>query len=99
GRYCDAPPARTDDWTDLMVPAPLVCPLPEGGTEQSAPDAGPALEAEWPLPVEQPSSRPVASDLVLLDDDEEAPLPVSHGLRQLGPARLASLDPDDGISL
>jgi len=99
GRYCDAPPARSDDWTDLMMPAPRVCPSPEGGTEQPAPDGGPALEAEWPLPVEQPSSRPVASDLVLLDDDEEAPLHVSHGLCSTEPARLASLDPDDGISL
>src|SRR5690606_7143082 len=68
GRYRDAPPARPDDWTGLMVPVTRACPS-ESGTEQRAPDGGPALQPERLPSFEQPASHCVASDLDLLDDD------------------------------
>jgi hypothetical protein len=48
-----------------------------------------------------PSVAASAADLALLDDDDDLPLPLP---RQLDPAmqrtaRLASLDPNDGIEL
>ena len=48
-----------------------------------------------------PASEHVASDLALLDDEDDAPLPLPSQLdpRLQRAARLAALDPDDGISL
>ncbi|EPG2848359.1 hypothetical protein MW314_006349, partial [Pseudomonas aeruginosa] len=48
-----------------------------------------------------PEPQPVGNDLALLDDDDDLPLPLPG---QLDPAmqrtaRLASLDPNDGIDL
>jgi type IV secretion system protein VirD4 len=49
-----------------------------------------------------PAPEPAPDDLGLLDDDDVTlPLPLPHQLdpRLQGSARLAALDPDDGISL
>jgi len=99
GRYQDAPPPRPDDWSNLRVPVGHVCPSQGSRTEQVAPDGGPAHQPEWQTSPEQQVSLLAASDLVLLDDDEDTPLPISQGQGHAQNARLASLDPDDGIAL
>ena len=100
GQYADAPPARADDWSGLAipaVPAPLVAETV--GDLGSADDGGPRRQPELSeIAAYDPELAAPAADLGLLDDDD-LPLPLP---RQLDPAlqrtaRLASLDPDDGI--
>ncbi|HBP6416810.1 conjugal transfer protein TraG [Pseudomonas aeruginosa] len=103
GRYADTPPARVDDWSGLTMPAapaPLVADL---GDDLAAivEEGGPRRQPELSETVTyNPDPEGSVSDLSLLDDDDLQPvLP-----RQLDPvmqrvARLASLDPDDGIQL
>ena len=102
GQYADAPPARADDWSGLAipaVPAPLVAETV--GDLGSADDGGPRRQPELSEVSEfRLDAEPSASDLSLFDDDD-MPLPLP---RQLDPAlqrtaRLASLDPNDGIDL
>ncbi|OMG66307.1 conjugal transfer protein TraG [Stutzerimonas balearica] len=104
GRYVDAPPTRADDWSDLVMPA-MPVPLAEDlGDELAAAaeeEGGPRHQPELSeIVAYSPEQMAVCSDLALLDDDDLQPiLP-----RQLDPAmqrvaRLASLDPDDGIQL
>jgi type IV secretion system protein VirD4 len=100
GRYADAPAPRADDWRDL---APLALPIldmalaGEGGAfddggHQQQPELG-----ETPL-MSQPD--PGIDDLSLLDDDDSPlPLPMQLDPRLQRAARLAALDPDDGIAL
>ena len=105
GRYADAPPQRADDWTGRAIPmAPATTgarqandATDEGGHQQQ-PDLAEVAEVAYAPHTGQPSA-----DLALLDDDDfhNGPLPLP---RQLDPgmqrmARLASLDPDDGIDL
>ena len=102
GRYADTPPARPDDWRELVVPT-----VPAASTTASADglddtdDGGPRRLPELSETVAfSPESEHPASDLALLDDDD-APLTLPS---QLDPAmqrvaRQASLDPDDGIPL
>ncbi len=104
GRYADAPPARADDWSDLVMPA-MPVPLAEdlgdelaaAAEEEGGPRHQPELSEIVAYSLEQIA---VCSDLALLDDDDLQPiLP-----RQLDPAmqraaRLAALDPDDEIQL
>jgi type IV secretion system protein VirD4 len=98
GHYADAPPYRPDDWSDLTVP---VVPRSPGVLNQSdlADDGGlrqqPELaEITYPL---QPES--IADDLALLDDDDMPLLPSQLHPRLQRAARLAALDPDDGVQL
>ncbi|EXF42707.1 conjugal transfer coupling protein TraG [Pseudomonas sp. BAY1663] len=73
-----------------------------GGTDDGGPRRQPELSevAEY-----HPEQAPAANDLALLDDDDDLPLPAFAALPgQLDPAmqrtaRLASLDPNDGINL
>ncbi|NYT80260.1 conjugal transfer protein TraG [Alcaligenaceae bacterium] len=103
GRYADAPPARPDDWSELAIPAAPVRPDPMDSDEVSgaADDGGPRRQPELADTVAyRPEPEYAASDLSLLDDDDLPPMLPS----QLDPAmqrvaRLASLDPDDGIQL
>ena len=105
GRYADVPPARADDWSGLAIPAMPVAPTADAadGLENlgSADDGGPRRQPELSETVTyDPDLAAPAADLGLLDDDD-MPLPLP---RQLDPAlqraaRLASLDPDDGIDL
>ncbi len=102
GRYADVPPARPDDWSDLAIPAVPATPAMSstddlGGADDGGPRRQPELSetvAYDPLPDAH------ATDLALLDDDD-LPLPLPG---QLDPAmqrtaRLASLNPNDGIDL
>ncbi|EMX6257117.1 conjugal transfer protein TraG [Pseudomonas aeruginosa] len=103
GRYADAPPARADDWSGLAmsaVSAPLAVALGDDWAA-TVEEGGPCHQPELSETIAySPVRAPVCSDLALLDDDDLQPvLP-----RQLDPAmqrvaRLASLDPDDGIQL
>ncbi|WP_134604419.1 conjugal transfer protein TraG [Pseudomonas aeruginosa] len=103
GRYADAPPTRADVWSGLATPAvstPLAAAL---GDELAATieEGGPRHQPELSETVAYSPERVQAcSDLALLDDDDLQPVIP----RQLDPAmqrvaRLASLDPDDGIQL
>ncbi|MCY1514084.1 Conjugal transfer protein TraG [compost metagenome] len=101
GRYADAPPARADDWSGLTVPTPTATAGVDGDSVATADEGGPRRQPELSEAVAyNPDPEGSVSDLSLLDDDDLQPvLP-----RQLDPvmqrvARLASLDPDDGIQL
>ena len=104
GRYADVPPARADDWSGLAIPAVRAAPALEvtDGLESlsSADDGSPRRQPELSETVAyDPEQAAPVADLGLLDDDDPLPLP-----RQLDPAlqrtaRLASLDPNDGIDL
>jgi type IV secretion system protein VirD4 len=106
-RYADVPPSRADDWSGLAIPAVPAAPAtaPADGLEHlsSADDGGgPRRQPELSETVAyDPELAASAADLGLLDDDDDLPLPLP---RQLDPAmqrmaRLASLDPNDGIEL
>lgn len=102
GRYADAPPPRADDWSGLAIPAPPASLTTTAGlTDAAADGGGPRRQPDLSETVEyRPELEPSASDLALLDDDD-LPLPLP---RQIDPAmqrtaRLASLDPNDGIEL
>lgn len=104
GQYADAPPARADDWSGLAIPAVLTPPAAgeAEGFPASTDDGGPRRQPELSETVAyDPELAAPAADLALLDDDDDLPLPLP---RQLDPpmqrvARLASLDPNDGIEL
>lgn len=103
GQYADAPPARPDDWSGLAIPAMPAAPagLSSDGAG-TADDGGPRRQPELSEVAEySPEPQPAGNDLALLDDDDDLPLPLPG---QLDPAmqrtaRLASLDPNDGIDL
>jgi type IV secretion system protein VirD4 len=98
--YADSPPLRPDNWSgldplDAALPAEAVVP---GGEADGGPRREPELESVSPRTVpEQPST-----DLAWLDDDFDE----AAAQRRFAPdpalqrsARLAALDPDDGIAL
>lgn len=100
GRYNDAPPSRPDDWSRLAIPAVPVVPAITAdviGTDESGLRQQPELPEVAACGAEP---EPPVSDLSLLDDDDLIP-PFPHqpepSLQRT--ARLASLAPDDGISL
>ncbi|MNG08194.1 Type IV secretory system Conjugative DNA transfer [compost metagenome] len=103
GRCADAPPARVDDWNGLAMPDVPITATSDFGDDSAAiaEEGGPRRQPELSETVAyNPEREPACSDLALLDDDDLQPvLP-----RQFDPAvqrvaRLASLDPDDGIEL
>ena len=104
GQYADAPQLRPDDWSGMAipaVPAALAADTAEG-FGAATDDGGPRRQPELSETVAyDPELAAPAADLGLLDDDDDLPLPLP---RQLDPAmqrtaRLASLDPNDGIDL
>ncbi|MGC8400158.1 hypothetical protein ACP3P6_00800 [Enterobacter mori] len=103
GQYADAPPARPDDWSGLAIPAVPAAPTTASADDLGGPDdGGPRRQPELSETVAyDPETDAHATDLGLLDDDDDLPLPLPG---QLDPAmqrtaRLASLDPNDGIDL
>ncbi|GAB4089960.1 conjugal transfer protein TraG [Hydrogenophaga soli] len=103
-RYADAPPRQPDDWSGLAIPSVPTAPAAvdlTGSEASTADDGGQRRQPELSEVAEyHPEQEPASNDLALLDDDD-LPLPLP---RQLDPAmqrtaRLASLDPDDGIQL
>lgn len=106
GRYADVPPARPDDWSDLAIPAVLAAPAPASADDLGgSDDGGPRRQPELSEITEySPEPLSAGNDLGLLDDDD-LPLPYAAALPGLfdqamqRTARLASLDPNDGIDL
>jgi type IV secretion system protein VirD4 len=105
GQYADTPPLRPDDWSGLAIPSAPAAPATAStdGLEHlgTTDDGGPRRQPELSETVAyDPELAASTADLGLLDDDD-LPLPLP---RQLDPAmqrtaRLASLDPNDGIEL
>ena len=101
GPYRDAPPGRADDWRELAVSTSPTASNPAFVAGMNANEGGPRLQPELTeIATHSPTLDALTNDLALLDDDDATlPLP-----RQLDPAlqraaRLAALDPDDGITL
>lgn len=107
GCYADAPPSRADDWSGLVrppMPAPPVVAAELAEVANTADDGGPRRQPELAEAIvyspESPDREPSGSDLALLDDDDlPPPLPPQHDPAMQRAARLAALDPDDGIQL
>ena len=103
GRYADVPPLRPDDWSGLVIPAMHAAsvPAPIGGDHGTADDGGPRRQPELTdVPSHIAELEPQASDLALLDDDDlPLPMPAQLDPRLQRAARLATLDPADGIPL
>ena len=105
GAYADRPAARPDDWSGLAVPA-VSDASGTGDAGGFADEGGHQLKPELDVTVDAPI-QPESDGLLALDDEDDIPLrPMSQrpGLdgvdRQLArTARLAALDPDDGIAL
>jgi type IV secretion system protein VirD4 len=102
GAYADAPSRRPDDWSELAIAAR---PIPHGPTDSFAGGAftdagGLQLQPELARDPMHSAPEPASDDLVVLDDDD-APLPDRELVqrRMSRNARLAALDPDDGIAL
>ena len=105
GQYADTPPLRPDDWSGLAIPAVQAASATAsayGLGNLASDDGGPRRQPELSETVAyDPELAAPAADLALFDDDDDLPLPLP---RQLDPAmqrvaRLASLDPNDGIEL
>jgi type IV secretion system protein VirD4 len=100
GRYADAPAPRADDWGGL---APLATPILDmalAGQAGTVDGGGHQHQTELGEGVYAPQPVPGADDLGLLDDDDSpVPMPTQLDPRLQRAARLAALDPDDGIAL
>jgi len=101
GQYADAPPARPDDWSGLVIPAASVVSTITGDGFDGTDDGGPRRQPELSETVTyDPAPEHPASDLSLLDDDEVSlPFPNQLDPAMQRTARLASLNPNDGIEL
>jgi type IV secretion system protein VirD4 len=106
--YADKPKSRTDDWSGLAIPA-ISETLTSNQSGGFADEGGHQLKPELDVAFDAQSLMDV-DDLLVLDDDDDMPLQ-AHRLkrdrRDIGDsdqrmqrtARLAALDPDDGIEL
>lgn len=105
GRYADVPPARPDDWSGLAIPAVPAAPTTASADDLEAlgstDDGGPRRQPElFEAIAYAPDMDAPASDLSLLDDDDMPPvLPGQLDPALQRTARLASLNPNDGIDL
>lgn len=98
GLYTDRPMARPDDWSGL---APLAAPesLSSADADGFADEGGHQLKPELEV-VRETLAQPEGDGLLVLDDEDDVPLRPRDVDRQLTrTARLAALDPDDGIAL
>ncbi|MDZ4294320.1 MAG: type IV secretory system conjugative DNA transfer family protein, partial [Hydrogenophaga sp.] len=98
GAYADCPTHRPDDWAGLLLPEAATGAGSGFGTGM-VDEGGHQIKPELEMPVElQPDAD--AGDLLVLDDEDDRPLRPQDVDRQLmRSARLAALDPDDGIAL
>ncbi len=101
GGYADMPPARPDDWSGLAVPAvPATAATVSADGVGNADDGGPRQQPEFSeVAAYGPEPEYPVSDLSLLDDDVPPIFPSQLDPTLQRTARLASLDPDDGIQL
>jgi type IV secretion system protein VirD4 len=97
--YADRPAAKADDWTGRAVPAVLMSAEPRGFTAAGVDDDGglhrhPEIGEEVLEPVHR------SDDLTILDEHDEGDTQKPEQQRQFQRiARLASLDPSDGMAL
>lgn len=100
GRYADAPAPRADDWSSLTVPVLVDASPVSQGDDETVEDGGPRRQPELAQVAQLPEPDDLASDLLLLDEDDiPTPFPPQPDPRLQRVARLAALDPDDGIAL
>jgi type IV secretion system protein VirD4 len=91
---------RPDDWTGLAIPTAPILGLILPAHGESIDDGGHQQQPELAEVVFTPEPEHAADDLGLFDDDDlPLPLPAQLDPRLQRTARLAALDPDDGISL
>ncbi len=95
--YADRPAARPDDWSARTAP-PVLPDSPGPGTSSLDDDGGLQIRPELDAP---PGTAPleIDTDLALIDEGDDVPLPIEPDRRLQRAARLATLDPDDGIPL
>ncbi len=100
GGYADAPAPRADDWSGLTVPASVAVSPADLSDDETIEDGGPRRQPELAELAQLPDHDELTSDLLLLDEDD---IPTSFSTqpdpRLQRVARLAALDPDDGIAL
>lgn len=98
GVYADRPAMRADDWSGLAPPVAPGAAIGDGDGG-FADEGGHQLKPELAMaPVDE--DEPATGDLLVLDDEDDVPLRPQDVDRQLmRTARLAALDPDDGIAL
>ncbi len=100
--YADRPAARADEWSAL-APLAVSRGADAGTASQAVDEGGHRIEPVFdPAPVT--ALVPQSADLLALDDDDDRPLCPEDVDRRLSrqlmrSARLAALDPDDGIAL
>jgi len=97
GAYADRPAGRADDWSDLAMPAipeAPAAPRAFGFAGEGGHQLRPASEIVLP-----PQPEADAGDLLMPDDEDDVPAPRGLDRRMLRSARLAALDPNDGIAL
>ncbi|MGI9026900.1 MAG: conjugal transfer protein TraG [Burkholderiaceae bacterium] len=99
GRYADTPEARPDDWSKMAPQAGSILDLALHGYSEAVDDGGLQQQPELSDVVITLQSDHAPDDLALLDDDVTLTLPTQFSPRLQRTARLASLDPDDGIAL
>ena len=98
GAYVDRPAARPDDWSGLALP-PTFAGASGADSAGLADEGGHQLKPELEVALLAPHELE-ANDLLGLDDEDDVPLRPQDVDRQLTrAARLAALDPDDGIAL
>jgi type IV secretion system protein VirD4 len=100
GGYADSPAQRPDDWSGRTAPQSAILAIRGvGGFED---DGGPRQQPELDPP-EQAAPAPAIDELARLDDDdfegEMATARFQPDRRLQVTARIAALDPDDGLAL
>ncbi|MDH1624250.1 conjugal transfer protein TraG [Stutzerimonas stutzeri] len=100
GRYADAPAPRADDWSSLAMPVVVDASAANLADDETVEDGGPHRQPELAELAQLPDHDELTNDLLLLDEDDiPAPFPTQPDPRLQRVARLAALDPDDGIAL
>lgn len=100
GHYADAPAPRPDDWSGLAVPEAVDASAADLSDDETVEEGGPRRQPELAELAQLPDHDELASDLLLLDEDDiPTPFPTQPDPRLQRVARLAALDPDDGIAL
>ncbi|MDB5971171.1 MAG: conjugal transfer protein TraG [Hydrocarboniphaga sp.] len=99
GLYVDAPPARPDDWSALTLPHVMNVDADSRSGCGDSDDGGRQTQLDLSAATSTEPSKP-ANDIVSLIDDD-APIRMLDRNRRWPSrnARLAALDPDDGIAL
>ena len=100
GQYADSPAARINDWSGMVVAVTADASAGSFADDESIEDGGPRLQPELAEVEHGPDYDAPTSDLLLFDEDDiPALFPTQPDPRLNRVARLAALDPNDGIAL